>query len=536
MNRASPIPSPRPEAAARIRDRRTPRVLVGGLFHETHHFLPGQTIWEDFFVLEGPSLWRARGESSPLGGVLDFAVEHSWEVVPAIMASAVPGPTVQDRVWERLWERWAVWARPAFEQGVDAVYLVLHGACLTEGCRDVEGELLRRLRALPHACSVPIFGVFDLHANFSPAMAERSECLVAYRENPHRDARQAAIRAAALLERAFQERCLPRQYSLRAPIIWPPPGTGTDQEPMKSLLAMARRLESEHPDFWAVNVIAGFAFSDTPDTGVSFSLVTEGPSDQAQQALEQLVDEAMRLAESGCVREPSLDEVMRQLRRQADDSDLEGLAVIAEPSDNIGGGAPGDGTGLLRGLVEYQIPRAAVCLCDPESVQQLQGLAPGQRLVLRLGGKGSALDAGPYPLECTLVRCADGRFELEDKRSHLASMSGDWFDMGRCAVVQHQGLTILLTSQRTPPMDLGQWHHLGVPVEKFFAVGVKAAVAHRQAYDPIAKQHWSVSTAGPCQSDLKRFAYRWVSRPCYPLDSLAACQAWRSLQSGRGRS
>jgi microcystin degradation protein MlrC len=515
-------------------DRRTPRVFVGGLFHETHCFLPGQTAWEDFSVLEGPSLWRARGESSPLGGVLDFAAEHSWEVVPGIMANAMPGPIVQDRVWERLWERWEALARPAFQQDLDAVYLVLHGACVTESYRDLEGELLQRLRALPGAGSVPIFGVFDLHANFSPAMAERSACLVAYRENPHRDARESATRAAALLERAFRAGRMPRQYSLRAPLIWPPPGTGSDQEPMKSLLAMARRLEKEQADFWAVNVIAGFAFSDTPDTGVSFSIVTDGPADRAEQALEQLVDEAMRNAQAGCVRESSLDEVMQELRRQADEGELDGLAVIAEPSDNIGGGAPGDGTGLLRGLVEYQIPRAAVCLCDPESVQRLQGLATGQCLELRLGGKGSELDVGPYSLECTLLRCGEGRFELEDKCSHLASMTGDWFDMGPCAVVQHQGLTILLTSQRTPPMDLGQWHHMGVAVEKLFAVGVKAAVAHRQAYDPIARQHWSVSTAGPCQSDPRRFAYRWVNRPSYPLDSLAACHDWRDSFSGRG--
>ncbi len=111
-------------------------------------------------------------------------------------------------------------------------------------------------------------------------------------------------------------------------------------------------------------------------------------------------------------------------------------------------------------------------------------------------------------MEVELVALNDGRFELENKHSHLASMCGDFFDMGRCAVVKHAALTILITSVKTPPFDLGQWHSQGIAVEKLSVVAVKAAVAHRAAYDSIAARMLWVDTPGPCSSNLKTLPYK----------------------------
>ena len=115
-------------------------------------------------------------------------------------------------------------------------------------------------------------------------------------------------------------------------------------------------------------------------------------------------------------------------------------------------------------------------------------------------------------------RLSDGKFELEDKQSHLASMCGDRFDMGPCAVVRHPALTILLTSRRTPPFDLGQWRSQGIEPRELSVIVVKAAVAHRRAYDPIATRMLWVDTPGPCSSNLRAFPYRHVRRPIFPLD------------------
>jgi microcystin degradation protein MlrC len=121
-------------------------------------------------------------------------------------------------------------------------------------------------------------------------------------------------------------------------------------------------------------------------------------------------------------------------------------------------------------------------------------------------------------LVASLISRRGGRFRLEDPHSHLASMFGSEFDMGDCAVLQHADVTILLTTQKTPPFDLGQWRSQGIEPAQLRVIGAKAAVAHRRAYAPIAARLWSADTPGPCRSDLCKFPYRYIRRPIFPLD------------------
>lgn len=486
------------------------RVVFAGLFHETHTFLEGSTGWRDFIVRRDEEFFHEAGDSSPLGGAIESAREYGWDVIPTVDYRASPGAIVEDEVVETFWSELAARLAPPF----DAVYLVLHGAMVSRSLISVEAEILTRLRRLIGP-AVPIFGVFDLHANFSPRLADLANCLVAYRENPHTDARRAAQIAAELLQRTFTTGEVPRMFWQHPPLMWPPTGTGTATEPMLSLERLARRLEEETPEFWAVNVVAGFSFADTPDTGVSFAIATTGSETTARAALEKLSALALEHRDEGNVTDPPIADVLAQL-----DPLPPGLTVLVEPSDNIGGGAPGDGTGLLRALVERAIPNAAIAINDPEAVRRLSGLPIGARLTLPIGGQGSPLDAGPLSLEVELLRTSDGQFALEDKQSHLASMAGDCFAMGPCAVVQHRGLTILLTTHRTPPFDLGQWRSQGIEPSQLSVIAVKAAVAHRRAYDPIATRMFWVDTPGPCTSNLRSLPFRHVRRPIHPLDPL----------------
>ena len=492
------------------------RILIAGLFHETHTFVEGTTPLRDFQVSTGEELLRHAGDSSPLGGVLETAAKLGWEVLPTVDFRAPPSAMVEDEVVETFWREFERRAKPQLAAGISAIYLGLHGAMTSQSFPDVEGELLARLRALPGAEKLPVFGVFDLHANFTQRMADHANCLVGYRENPHTDARQAAVDAAILLERCLATGRVPRMFWNHPPIIWPPTGTGTASEPMLSLERAARAIEAADESIWAVNVVGGFAFADTPDTGVSFSIATTGSEAVAREHLAQLSARAVELRHLGNVTDPPLESVMKQLVPLPP-----GLTALVEPSDNIGGGAPGDGTAILRALVEQKIPNAAIAINDPAAVVRLQSSPIGASMTLPIGGKGSRLDAGPLTLTVKLVSRSDGKFQLEDKQSHLASMCGDSFDMGPCAVVQHGGLLILLTSRKTAPFDLGQWRSQGIDPAKLSVIVVKAAVAHRRAYDPITARSFWVDTPGPCSSNLRSLPYQRVRRPVFPLDEIS---------------
>ncbi len=101
-------------------------------------------------------------------------------------------------------------------------------------------------------------------------------------------------------------------------------------------------------------------------------------------------------------------------------------------------------------------------------------------------------------------------------------MEGSRIDMGPCAVVRHGGITLLLTSRKTPPFDLGQWRSQGVAPEQLGIINVKAAVAHRRAYDKIMRASYTVATPGPCSSQLTALPYRRIRRPIFPLDASPA--------------
>jgi microcystin degradation protein MlrC len=495
-------------------------VALAGFFHETHTFLNGATTWQDFEVYLGNAMLSKQGDASPLGGVLSAAATHQWQLSPLVFATAVPGAIIEREALEMFWEHFLEQLEASPQSEIDALYLILHGAGVAQGVDDVEGELLQRIRRLPAFSSVPIFGVYDLHANFSEAMAANSNCLLAYRENPHADAKEAAVRSADRLQWALQSGNIPRMTLQRVPLLLAPTVTGSATEPMLRLLARARQIEAQHASIWAVNVNAGFAFADTADTSLSFSIVHQGDAAVASRVGSDLASLAMEYSSEAISDEPDLTEVLRRVRDRQERASG-GLTVIAEPADNIGGGAPGDGTGLLAGLLDHQIQNAAVCLWDPQTVSQLCPIPLNSEVQLSIGGKGSDLGGPPLDLRCKLISLSAGQFELRDKQSHLASMSGNTFDMGQCAVVQSQGVTILLTTNRTPPMDLGQWYHVGIDPQKLSVIGVKAAVAHRRAYEPIASFMEWVSTPGPCQSRLDTFPYTKLKRPIFPLDPLS---------------
>jgi microcystin degradation protein MlrC len=489
------------------------RVLVAGLFHETHSFLEGYTQLEDFEIRRGEELLGAAGDTSPMAGVLATAQEDDWTVVPAVDMRATPGPLVEDRAVEFFWNVLKPAAELSSGSNLDGIFLVLHGAMVSNSIDDVEGEILRRLRSLPGCSGTPLCGILDLHANVTLQMVQHSDALVAYRENPHTDAREAARNASRLLTRLMRTGEQVKTIWEHPAVMWPPTGTATAEEPMRSLERLAREIEESKPEILAVNVFAGFAFADIRETGVSFTATTLGEPEAARAELRRLGALAEKNREFGNVIDPPSADVFSSLSGHE-----RGPIILVEPSDNIGAGAPGSGTGILNGLVEHAVKNAAVVINDPAAVAALATKRKGEFTILSIGGKGSSMYTGPVELNVELLYTSDGRFDLEDSQSHLAAMFGTHIDMGPCAVVRHKGICILLTSRRTPPFDLGQLRSQGIEPKDMFVIGVKAAVAHRRAYDRIARASYTLDTPGPCSSNLRSFLYRKVKRPIYPLD------------------
>ena len=489
------------------------RVLLANLAHETHCFAPGSLGPSDFRMREGEAVLSRRGDRSAVDGLLSVAEEEGWALVPAADYAAPPGPTVEREVFERFW---ASVASRLDGEGLDAVLMTLHGAMVCEGLRDVEGELLTRLR--DGVGAIPIVFAFDLHATVTEAMLRGADAMVCFRENPHTDTMATGRRAARLLARMLGEGLRTAMVGRRVPVVWPPSGTGTADPPMRELCQAARDAEAASDGVLAVNVVGGFAYADAPGVGVHLSAVVRDDP-EAREAGCAAVDALGRIAwtrrAEGLRRFPTPAGALR--RRAGAGAPVPGRPdLLVEPADNIGGGATGDATGVLRALLDVAEP-SLIVLADPESVAALADLPVGTTASLAVGGRANPFDEGPVELEAVLLSRSDGRFRLEDEHSHAVS-DGMEIEMGPCAVVRSGPVTILLTSRATVPFDLGQLRSQALDPAAFALIGVKAAVGHRRAYDPVAGRSFEVETRALCPSDLSLLDHRHLTERLFPFD------------------
>ena len=153
------------------------RIFLAGIFHETHSFTDDRTGIEQFTIHRGQALLDRIGDGSQVDGFLTTARREGWEVVPAATYLCGASGMVEHAVFEAFWDETRPVLIKAIAEGLDGIFLSLHGAMVTTELEDPDGELLTRIRAISGAEALPIFGVYDLHATLTQAMSELSKRL-----------------------------------------------------------------------------------------------------------------------------------------------------------------------------------------------------------------------------------------------------------------------------------------------------------------------------------------------------------------------
>jgi microcystin degradation protein MlrC len=162
-----------------------------------------------------------------------------------------------------------------------------------------------------------------------------------------------------------------------------------------------------------------------------------------------------------------------------------------------------------------------VVLHDPDSVAACVETGVGGTVSLSVGGKVDR-NAPPLPIAGRVAVLHDGRY-VEDLPRHGGIRLND---QGPTAVVEVAGgNTVVLNSLRHPPLSLGQLTSLGLDPSKARVIVVKAAIAYKAAYAPIAGTIIAVDSPGLTASNPARFTYRMIRRPILPLDSESLVEA-----------
>jgi microcystin degradation protein MlrC len=200
----------------------------------------------------------------------------------------------------------------------------------------------------------------------------------------------------------------------------------------------------------------------------------------------------------------------------------EGPIGLLDMGDNVGGGAPGDGTILARAIQERRMGPALVCLYDPAAVEQSNAVGVGARLRLRAGGKSDRRHGEPIDGDFTVLGIYDGRYQEKQPR-HGGFRA---IDQGQTAVVQSTAdLTLMLTSRRSPPFSLGQLTSCNLRPESFRLLVIKGVHAPVAAYQHVCRHLIHVNTPGVTTADIKQLEYQQRRRPMFPFEDTTAYEA-----------
>ncbi len=489
------------------------KIAIGGIIHETNTFAPDRTGIEAFAqqsLCEGDAvLQRMRDTPTSLGGSIEGLAQAGYLPVPLLYAAATPSGTVTRDAYEALVGN--LLARLRALQPVDGVLLSLHGAMVAEGIDDCEGDILARIRAVVGS-GCPIVSTLDMHGNVSPAMLANSDTLVAFDQNPHLDTYERGFEAAAILRRIIDSGLRPTAAYAHPPLLLSALTTWTEQPPLRPMHERAQEMERD-PRVVNVSILGGFAYADTPFSGVSAIVTTDNDPALAEAFARELAQIAWDHRTAAGYKGLAVDDAMRRALNAP-----RGPVVLADVGDNIGGGTPGDGTVLLQALIDAGAHDAVVVITDPEAVAHAVQVGTGAQIEMLVGGKCDTWHGKSVWLIGVVERLTDGRYCVEGK-DHFAQLYGRDVNMGRCAVVRCGGVRVLLNERKTPPGNLAQLRSQGIAPEAQRIIVVKSAVAFRGSYGPIAAEIYEVDTPGLCGADLSRFTYQKLARPIYPLDS-----------------
>ncbi len=485
------------------------RIAIAGFQHESNTFnlVPtGRPAFAAQNLRFGPSLVETwRDAHHELGGFLEAAAIEGFEPVPLVTAWAMPAGPVADAVLDEITGH--IIERVRAERP-DGLLLALHGAMVAHSHLDADGETVTRIRQALGP-DFPFAVTFDLHGNLSERAIANCDLAVAYRTNPHVDQRECGRRAARLLVRRIRGEIRPCQALAKPPLLINIMTQDTSREPLRPFMEAIRALEQK-PGILAASFLPGFAYSDVPQMGPSVVVVSDGDPALARKEADQLAEQLWQARERFEVHLPNAAEAVAQALK------TERMPVVlVDTGDNVGGGSSADGTVILAELLRQNATDSVVCLCDPEAVRACVAAGLGAEVALRVGGKLDRQHGEPVPVTGRVRVLHDGEY-VEHQVRHGGLRHNR---MGPTALVELPGGNqLVLTSLRHPPFSLGQLTCVGISPEKQRILVVKAAIAYKAAYAPIAGTIIEVDTPGVTAINPRRFTYRHIRRPLFPLE------------------
>ncbi|MBV9199174.1 MAG: M81 family metallopeptidase [Alphaproteobacteria bacterium] len=485
------------------------RLLIAMMKHETNTFSPVPTPLERFRPLYGEAAMHAfRGTGTGLGAYLDLAERQGAEIVLPIAAGAPPSRPVEDEAYLHITD---TICEAVARGGFDGIMLDLHGAMVTEGLEDGEGQFLKRLRAINP--KTPVAVSLDMHANLYDEVIANATVVTGYRTYPHIDTYETAKLAGKILLRTMRGEVKPVMAWGNVPMLPHVMRQGTDDHPNKELQQRCAAMSGEGA--LAASLFTGFPHADIANAGLSAVVVTDGDRKLAEELRDELLDRAWVEREAFVYK---LEALQQSIARAKAMPGGEGPIVLLDHYDNCASGGTMDTTVVLAEILRQGLEDvAAFAIYDPEAVQQAIAAGVGSEVTLSIGGKMAmpAIPAASPALRVTgtVKTISNGRY-----RNRGPMGRGVQMEMGPAVVLDTGVVEIVLISRHLEPSDLNCLLSLGIDPSQKRYVMLKSRIHWRAGLGKMAKAVIDCAGVGVCTSDYSQLQFKKVRRPIYPLD------------------
>ena len=486
----------------RLHEGLSVRVFAASLSCETNTFSPIPTglaaFHERVYLPAGTHPEAVTHCSAPLWVARQRSKEWGWELVEGLVASAMPGGTTTRLAYEALRNELLDDLRAALP--VNMVVLGLHGAMVADGYDDCEGDLLQRVRDLVGPQAV-IGATLDPHCHLSAQMVAQADLLIAFKEYPHTDIVERAQELLELCHACVLGRMRPRASVVDCGMIAVLP---TSREPVRGFVDRLQALEQREA-ILSISVVHGFPWGDVADMGTKLLVYSDHDAAPGLVLAQALADELNGMRESLRLSYPDVDAALDQALAFAS-----APVVLADSADNAGGGAPGDSTFVLRRLLQRRLPSCALGpLCDPMAVRLAFSAGVGARLWMRIGGKVGPVSGDPLDALC-LVKALHPAMMM-------SGLAGTTTPLGDCALLQIEGVELVLSSVRCQGIDTDLFSQLGCEPQQKKIVVVKSSQHFHASFSGIAGEISYVDSPGALCTDFSLLPYGKIRRPKWPL-------------------
>ena len=493
------------------------RIAIAGISHETNTYCRDLTRMADFYQVRGARMLRSRGQESDLGGAVSACERLGIEAVPILYAAAQPSGTIERETYEAFKQEILTALSRAGD--LDGVVLCLHGAGVVEGQEDLEGDLAAAVRALV-GDEMPVAASFDLHGNVTQSMADALNGMFACHHYPHVDLHERAAEAVSFVADMARQQFRTVIHVERVPMLLPTTTTflGVGQARLRQMLAA-----EERAGLIDVSWFHGFPYTDTRWVGSAVAVTARvgGAGEPSARALarevaRQLAQDLWQSREQFRPESLSAAQAVAEAIRQSA-AGGNGPVVIHETSDNCGAGCPGDGTHLLRAMLEAKLDRACFgFIVDANAAALAHEAGAGATIEVALGGRYDNLHGEPLPVRGYVKSLHDGRIELQ------AMFKGTPLNLGPMARLVVDGMDVIVASRRSQTFDPEPFLALGIDVNRYRYVALKSSNHFRAGFQHLASAIVTADPPGLSTHHIEIFPRTRAPAPLWPLSGAAA--------------